>query len=266
MDRHKLIHYYVDESGDLTLFNKDGIPVQNESSPKTLMLGLLKMQQEENFNKDFTLFKQSILNDPIFQTFPSIEKTKQCFHAKDDHIAIKREVFKYIANLSFSVQVIVRRKAVLMEQAKMQFEYTNQKMGDKQIYNDMAKRLFGKNLHKAENYNIYFANRGKTFSNTSLTESLYTARQIFCDKYRINSNSNFKVFCVKSSDYPLLQVIDYCLWALQRMYEKQEDVYFNIIQEKFKLIIDVDDKRNNGYGAYYSPTNKISLLKLYGVS
>jgi len=263
---NKLITYYVDESGDLNLFNKKGVPVHNKGSSKTLMLGLLKIQNDNIFNKNFVSFKQKILSDTIFQTFPSIEKTKIQFHAKDDHIAIKREVFRYIANLDFTVQVIVRRKPVLIEQAKTQFEYTKTKMGDKQIYNDLVTRLFGKNLHKAEAYNIYFSNRGTTFTNNSLKESLYKARQAFCTKYNISSNSDFKVICINASEIPGLQIIDYCLWALQRMYEKNEDVYFNIIQDKFKLIIDVDDKRHKGYGAYYSLQNKISLSKIDGVS
>ena len=266
MDEHNLINYYVDESGDLTLFDKKGRPVQDKGSSKTLMLGLIKIKETNDFIQNFELFKKTIITDPIFQTFPSIEKTKLKFHAKDDHIAIKREVYNYITNLDFSVQVIVRRKSVLIEQAKTQFEYDKQKMKDKQIYSDLVRRLFDKNIHKADYYNIYFANRGKTFTNHSLKEAMVNTRERFCKKHNIAVNSHFNVFCVDSSDYYGLQIIDYCLWALQRMYEKGEDVYFKIIQDKFKLIIDVDDKRGKGYGAYYTTTDKISLKLINGVS
>ena len=92
------------------------------------MLGLIKLKEANDFNQNFELFKKTIITDPIFQTFSSIQKTKLKFHAKDDHVAIKREVYKYIANLDFSVQVIVRRKSVLIEQAITQFEYNKQKM------------------------------------------------------------------------------------------------------------------------------------------
>lgn len=66
------------------------------------------------------------------------------------------------------------------------------------------------------------------------------------------------------SQNPGLQVIDYCLWAVQRLYVKQEDVYFNLIRDKYKLIIDVDDKRNKPYGEYYSSSNSLSLDKIRG--
>jgi len=266
MDKHDSVTYYVDESGDLTLFDKKGRPVQDKGSSKTLMLGLIKLKEGNDFSQHFESFKKTIITDPTFQTFPSIEKTKLKFHAKDDHVTIKREVYKYIANLDFSVQVIVRRKSVLIEQAITQFEYDKQKMKDKQIYSDLVRRLFDKNIHKANYYNIYFANRGKTFTNHSLKEAMFNTREKFCNKYGIAVNSHFKVFCVESSNYYGLQIIDYCLWALQRMYEKGEDAYFKIIQDKFKLIIDVDDKRRKGYGVYYTTKNKISLQSINGVS
>ena len=264
MGEHNLITYYVDESGDLTLFNKKGEPVK--SSSKTLMLGLIKLKESTDFHDNFERFKKTILTNSKFRTFPSYKKTKLQFHAKDDHIDIKKEVYNYIASLDFSVQVIVRRKAALIEQAKTQFGYNGQKMGDKQIYDDLVKRLFDKNIHKADYYNIFFASRGKTFTNQSLKEALLNTRHRFCTKHFISSNSHFNVSCVKSSDYFGLQIIDYCLWALQRMYEKSEDTYFKIIHDKFKLIIDVDDKRIKGYGIFYNDRNQISLDQIGEVS
>lgn len=52
----------------------------------------------------------------------------------------------------------------------------------------------------------------------------------------------------------------------QRLYEQKEDVYFNLIKDKFKLIIDIDDKRKSGAGAHYHKRNKLSLDKLDGIS
>ena len=57
MDEHDLITYYVDESGDLTLFDKKGRPVQDKGSSKILMLGLIKLKEANDFNQNFELFK-----------------------------------------------------------------------------------------------------------------------------------------------------------------------------------------------------------------
>lgn len=262
---HNIVNYFVDESGDFTLFDKKGAPVQGDGVSKTFMLGLLKIKDNSIIESNFKTIKDTIISDPIFQSFPSFQKTKIHFHAKDDHIAIRREIYKWLTNLDFSVQVVIRRKSFLVDQAKTQFQYTKNKIIDKQLYGDLVERLFKRNIHKTD-CNIYFSKRSKTFTNSSLKESLEVTKQRFCDSYNIISNSNLNVFCSLPSEYAGLQIIDYCLWSLQRMYEQSEDVYFNMIEDKFKLIIDVDDKRYNKYGTHYCKKNKISLTKIDGVS
>lgn len=261
----EVIRYYVDESGDLTLFNKKGTPVHNESSPSHLMIGLLKIKDSEFLSK-FNSFRDKILIDPIFCTFPSYKKTSINFHAKDDHIAIKREVFNFIKDLDISVQVVIRQKPILIDQAISQYKNFNSKLTPRQIYNDMVTRLFKGKLHKAENYEVFFSNRGNTTENLSLIEALNKACENFYSSFGIKTNSTYKVICRQPSEEAGLQIIDYCLWALQRVYEKSEIVYFKIIEDKFKLIIDVDDKQNNAYGEYYSVKNKMSLEKIKRVS
>lgn len=63
-----------------------------------------------------------------------------------------------------------------------------------------------------------------------------------------------------------LQASDYVLWALQRLYERREDRYFDYIAPLCSLIHDVDDIRENKkgkkYGVYYSQKNPLSLDKL----
>lgn len=260
----EIICYYVDESGDFALFNKKGMPVKNSSI--SFMLGLLKVKANNDIARKFEEFKSKILSDPIFQSFASFEKTRLQFHAKDDHIAIKREMFYFIAELDFSVQVVVRRKATLIEQAKMQFKYTGKKFTDRELYSDLVGRLFKQNIHKAEEYKIYFSNRGKTFTNHTLENALLETKEKFIIDRNLSSNSRFSVFCSQPSMHPELQIIDYCLWALQRLYEKQEDVYFNIIKDKFKLILDVDDKRKSPAGAHYHKRNILTLENINGTS
>lgn len=69
-----------------------------------------------------------------------------------------------------------------------------------------------------------------------------------------------------SSNFPskesCLQIIDYFLWALQRLYERHENRYFNYVKEKFTRIIDPDDKRVKANGVYYDLKNELSLQKI----
>ena len=48
--------------------------------------------------------------------------------------------------------------------------------------------------------------------------------------------------------------MDYYLWALQRLLERGEDRYFNLLAPAYRLVIDRDDARRAGYGEYYTAT------------
>ena len=41
-----------------------------------------------------------------------------------------------------------------------------------------------------------------------------------------------------------LQIVDYYLWALQRLYERGEDRFFNLVAKDYRLMMDLDDTRN----------------------
>jgi hypothetical protein len=49
---------------------------------------------------------------------------------------------------------------------------------------------------------------------------------------------------------PGLQVADYCLWALQRCYERHEGRFLNALWGKVSLIHDGDDPDGKKYGAF----------------
>ncbi len=254
------VTYFVDESGDFNLFNKKGYP---SGGSDFIMLGLLKIK-EKNFTKQFEDFKNLILSDSKFNTFKSIVKTQKSFHAKDDHIAVKREVFNFLKDIDISAQVIIRKKSILIDQASSQFADSGKKLSEKQIYNNLVSRLFKGNLHKANNYKIVFSHRTNSTENESLQEAIHKACDNLYRTHGIRSNSEIKIRCYRPDQKYGLQIIDYCLWALQRLYVKHEDVYFDLIKEKFKFIIDVDDKKNNPYGEYYNLRNRLTLEKIRG--
>jgi hypothetical protein len=49
-----------------------------------------------------------------------------------------------------------------------------------------------------------------------------------------------------------LQAVDYFLWALQRLYEQDEDRYWETIRSRVKVVYDRDDIRTAPYGVYYT--------------
>ena len=61
------------------------------------------------------------------------------------------------------------------------------------------------------------------------------------------------------SSVPRLQVVDYYLWALQRMLERGEDRFFERLRPAYRLIMDLDDTVSKPYGEWYTDDNPLTL-------
>lgn len=255
--------FYVDEAGDMTLFNKKGrIIVGQEGVSNFFMVGIATIPDYEKLKEAIISLRNDIIKDPYYKGVPSLASTIKQFHACKDIPEVKREVYKILSKHSTNVFVGIKRKFELANFAKDLFKLKNQKISENDIYDDLIKRLFRNLLHKADENNIYFARRGKSFRSEALNKAITKAKLNFEKKYNISSDKPTSII----SKYPYesigLQVIDYYLWALQRMFEKGEDRFFNSISDNYKLIMDLDDKRNKEYGEWYKDKNKLSLKKL----
>ena len=256
-------YFFVDETGDLSRFDKKGRSVLGQVGvSKTFMLGVLEVREDLSSTiESFETLRQDLVNDPCLIKTPSIEKTKLYFHAKDDCSAVRREVFKLLKSLNVRVRVVIRRKKELIEESMAAFKY-GRKVSEKDIYQSLVSRLFKPILHKNSENNILFASRGKTFNNESLTEALEQAKRNCYFSWGIQSQNLINI----SHDFPSkhigLQIIDYYLWALSKFYEHEDDSYFKVLEDKYSLIWDIDDIRKAAYGVYYTKKNKIDLTKI----
>ena len=59
-----------------------------------------------------------------------------------------------------------------------------------------------------------------------------------------------------------LQAVDYFLWARQRVFEKREDRFLELLWPQCGLIVDVDDTREKEYGAYYTKQKPLRAAAL----
>jgi hypothetical protein len=244
--------FFVDESGDLTFFNKRGKPVQlgEQGTSRFFLIGTAKIDEDLNaVTGRFAALRNELLNNPFCKHIPSMHETKIEFHAKNDNGIVKNEVFKLLKTLDVSVQIVVRRKELILEQAIKTYKMTGTKrtISEKEIYHNMVARLF-RNLLDDKDSAIVFSERGKTFSDTSLAEAL---RQ----KHTVISK-------MPSKDNIGLQIIDYFLWSVLQIYEHDNIDYFNLLKDKYRLIIDIDDSRTSEQGTYYNEKNQISLDKI----
>lgn len=159
------------------------------------------------------------------------------------------------------VQVAIRRKEYLVSTARLLHE-RGSKLSADDIYDDLVKRLFKNILHKAEVNKIVFAHRGKSARQRALQEAIRKAGRNFEKKTGIRSQSKTSITSAYPSRYAGLQIVDYYLWAIQRMFERGEDRFFQLLRDGYRLIMDLDDTRSKPYGRWYSDSDVLTLSKI----
>jgi hypothetical protein len=266
-----LRHYFVDEAGDMTLFGKRGqVLIGREGVSRVFMVGVIHLPDPRAARQALDALRAQLLADPYFRGVPSMQpeagKTALCFHAKDDPPEVRREVFRLLPDFGAKVQVALRRKARLAVEARDVFRRAGRKLSAHDIYDDLVKRLFKNLLHKADENRIVFARRGKSKRQDALERAIARAKQNFEAKWSIQADRPTVIEPAYPSERAGLQVIDYYLWALQRLYERGEDRFFALLADQFRLIMDLDDKRNKPYGEWYSDRNSLELAKLKPVT
>jgi hypothetical protein len=258
-------HYFVDEAGDTTLFNARGVPiVGREGVSHTFMVGVADIPDPAAARAALDTLRAALLTDPYFRGVPSMSpsggKTALCFHAKDDLPEVRREVFKILPTLGVKVQVAIRRKSELLAEARA-LHAIGQRLGSSEVYDDLVKRLFQNLLHRGERHEVCFARRGKSDRQDALTRALDRAKENFRRKWKTDVDQPVAIRSSVPSADAGLQIVDYYLWALQRLMERHEDRYFAVVAEQYSLIMDLDDTRITGYGRWYTAKDPLTLAK-----
>ncbi len=262
-------HYYIDEAGDGVLFNKRGrVIVGSEGNSRFFMIGLLRVEEPTRLESEMAELRRSILSDPYFADVPSLQpenrKTALAFHAKDDLPEIRKMVFDLLHDtMGLRFYALVRdKKSVLAEVRRLEVKRPGYRYHPNELYERMVPRLLRDRLHKADEIDIVFSQRGKKPRTQALQQAIEKARQNFYRKHKIKSDSSINISVGRPEKYGGLQAVDYFLWALQRLYERGEDRYLKYLWRHVRLVVDADDRRERGYGVYYGPTTPLNAAAL----
>ena len=261
-------HYFVDEAGDLNLLDKRGrVVLGNEGVSRCFLVGLVDLPDPQLVHTRLEELRRELLADPYFrgvpQMRPEANKTALFFHAKDDPWEVRREMFKLLPSFDGKVIVAIRRKMLLAKRHAAIYEKTGKRQFDANIaYDQLVSRIFHGKLHSADENRIVFAHRDTSDHADALKAALTDARRKFEAKQGKRPVRPTFVHSAYAYELAGLQVADYYLWALQRMYEKRDDRFFSTVASQYRLVMDLDDKRNNRYGEWYSDTNKLELAKV----
>ena len=106
-------HYFVDEAGDGTLFNKHKqIVVGREGCSKFFALGALEVDDPVALHDSLNSLREKLILDPYLATVESMQPTRKktalAFHAKDDCPEVRREVYKLLMQHEIRFFALVR--------------------------------------------------------------------------------------------------------------------------------------------------------------
>jgi hypothetical protein len=109
---------------------------------------------------------------------------------------------------------------------------------------------------------VNIAERGSCTRGKNLEEALKHTYE----RYKRSSGGEYKAaikFNVQQyNSEPLLAIIDYALWTIQRVFERGEERHYFLLKEKIVSIVDLYDLNKadllNGWQNYYGPKHLLS--------
>lgn len=105
-----------------------------------------------------------------------------------------------------------------------------------QLYDRCVSRLFRDRLHKEDGYVIQFSRRGNRARSDALRKAIEQARNNLRQKWGISATTPIEIVAATPANAGGLQAVDYFLWALQRLYERGEDRYWEYVADKVSLV------------------------------
>lgn len=245
------IHRFIDEAGDTTFyFNGKKCALGSEGVSKSFLIGMVKISDPlEEVRKKIINLQNQIVADPFYHVASVKKKMNKggyFLHATDDIPEVRKMFYDIIKTIDCSIEVIVARKSI---------ELFTTKYKDKQeyLYADLVSHLLKNKFSKHDKMILTIAERGSSTRMNNLDLALKKAQQRFRDK---NANKEIRTELLFNIQYPttepLLNLADYLCWAVQRVFEKGETRYYELIKEKISLVIDLYDKdRYKNWRNYY---------------
>jgi hypothetical protein len=212
-----VLHYFVDESGDPTLFaRRRQIIVGQEGCSNYFILGKLEVDDPDSLNRELDSLRAELLADPYFKSVPSMQPD-------EGKTAV---IYSYREN---------------------------------ELYDELVHHLFKSRFHRGDHFEICFAKRGNSDRTAALQLALDQARRTYEQTWGVRSKTTIRIRASTPRDSGGLQAVDYFLWTLQRLYEKGEDRFWEVVRPQAKLVYDMDDSRTAPHGVYYTPSNPLTL-------
>ncbi len=256
----EFFHRFLDEAGDTTFFGKGKVPFVGkvEGVSLSFILGMVKFKEPLlPIREKIIELQKEIEKDDYLKDVPSIRKNTDksgfYFHAKDDVPEVREKFFKFIKSIDFSFEAVVGRKIYEIFANK-------HNSNESEFYADLLSHLIKNKFEIGGKLILNVSQRGKSTKNTNLMKAIETAQKRF---KKTKPEKDFITDIVFNVQYPttepLLTIPDYLCWTVQRVIERGDLRYYNFLESKISLIIDLyDSSKYEGNKHYYNHQNKLT--------
>jgi hypothetical protein len=248
---NKKMYYFVDESGDPNFLGKGKVDlVETGKSSQYFIVGYAEIEYINALSKKFSQLRDDIRNDEYLNQIPSVKSSLKCFHANKDSREVQERVFRILHDLDFTFFAVVIEK-----KTKQFLEQFGGKRG--RYYAYIVERLFENRLHLYKEIDIYFAKFHNVIHDKNMWNALENAKDRFSQKWNHTHENDIRIFMQNPSQIVGLQVADYCLWSLHRVYHHKDFRYYHYLQDKISLVHDLS-YGTELYGTYFNKNKPIT--------
>jgi Protein of unknown function (DUF3800) len=281
-----IIHSFVDEAGDPTLFGGkrgSGSIVGTEGCSNFFIMGKLEVDDPDALAGKLSNLRARLLTDPYFTGVASFDpargKTGVAFHAKDDLPEVRYEVFRLLREQGSSLRfhaVIADKRILARDEIRKRESDPQTRYEPNSLYDSLVRSLYGKFHRIADEYHVWIAKRGQRDRNGALLQALAHAEEDFQSKFGF-ARGGADLWSLQISNprlTPCLQAVDYFLWAVQRFYEPRihpqtaevirEDRYLKLLGPQIGEIHDLHFGGPTGtfFKSNFLPTAKLRFPML----
>ncbi|MEO8760332.1 MAG: DUF3800 domain-containing protein [Bacteroidia bacterium] len=252
-------HRFLDEAGDTTFFAKGKLPIQLGSNgvSKYFIVGMLQVNEPINeLRTKIITLQTKIEQSNFYNKVPSVKKLIDkggfYFHAKNDVPELRKELFDFINIVNCSIGIIVAEKDV------SRFTLKHNKK-EAEFYAELLSQLIKDKLQNHKRLVLNIAEREGSTAYNNLNTALEKATAIYKHQHpNATDNCNVTFNVQPFSKEPILSITDYLCWAVQRFFEKDEIRFYEYLQEKINLVVDLYGNKFYTSQKPLTPKNEIS--------
>ncbi len=251
-------YLFIDESGDPAFYASGNRSIVGTEGYKPLLLiGMIKLEDKKGIRNAILSFIDELKNDPLYNTLPCITNPKGWYlHASYDNLEVQIKFIDFLRKLDgFKFYCVIGRK-------RLDVFHKKHNKNETEFYFDLVYHLLKDRLNKEDTfYQVFLSARNKNTQH-KLKQSIDNALKRD-NKKRLNPlEISYNSEVVQSKDTPELSIVDYMLWVLQRYILKKDKRFYNVLESKFNLIIDLydfDKYKAKGKSNYYTEKNRFVL-------